>query len=176
MFQAKFLKDIDTIHNQSDCGPHFRNIQFIWGLLNIDNPTLPVYAFEINFSEPYHGKGPVDGIFGNYGKSLQKNMPKERISSLLSLVQLFRNITSQQAAYYKDESRKHDIIIFNEEADYLVIDQFKKFLNFLASEDEMVTRPLTKIADVGQRTFPMKYSTRDVKGTPKRSTVPIQDK
>ncbi|KAA6359653.1 MAG: hypothetical protein EZS28_044820 [Streblomastix strix] len=57
MFETPFMQDVETVHFWSDGGPHFRNKQLIWSLLNQEDPVLPGVSFEVNFTEPYHGKG-----------------------------------------------------------------------------------------------------------------------
>ncbi|KAA6331609.1 MAG: hypothetical protein EZS28_053368, partial [Streblomastix strix] len=81
MFESEFMKDIEQVHWWSDGGPHFRNKQLIWALLNEEDILIPGTNFEVNFTVPYHGKGAPDGIFGMYSTGLRNNMPKEGINS-----------------------------------------------------------------------------------------------
>ncbi|KAA6381558.1 MAG: hypothetical protein EZS28_022916 [Streblomastix strix] len=64
---------------------------------------------------------------------------------------------------------------FEIHADYLEIEGFKKFLNFVADEEDIIGRPLTGVPDNEEIRFAMKSKSRHVKGTPKRSTVQIVD-
>ncbi|KAA6403100.1 MAG: hypothetical protein EZS28_001378 [Streblomastix strix] len=178
MFETSFMQDVETVHFWSDGGPHFRNKQLIQSLLNLENPLLPGVSCEVNFNEPYHGKGEPDGIFGNYSTGIQRNMPKDGIQSISSLSSQLRSVTQHQAEYYNDPSHEHEIIIYDIDrfdyySDFLEIDQFKKYLNFIAIDDYIYVRPLTGISDAGQAEFPIKCGTRSNKATPKRSTVRI---
>ncbi|KAA6386866.1 MAG: hypothetical protein EZS28_017604, partial [Streblomastix strix] len=129
----------------------------------------------VYFTEPCHGKGEPDGIFGNYSTGIQRNMPKDGIQSISSLASQLRSLTQHVAVYYNDPSREHEIIIFDYYSDFLEIDQFKKYLNFIAIDDYIYGRPLTGISDARQAEFSMKCGTRSNKATPKRSTVRIVD-
>ncbi|KAA6378864.1 MAG: hypothetical protein EZS28_025609 [Streblomastix strix] len=56
------------------------------------------------------------------------------------------------AAVHNNLSKEHEIIVFDDEhfelhADYLVIEGIKKFLNFVADEEDIVGRPLTGVPD-----------------------------
>ncbi|KAA6372067.1 MAG: hypothetical protein EZS28_032406 [Streblomastix strix] len=82
MFESAILRDVDIAHYWSDGGPHFRNQQVIWGLLNINDPILAGYTVEINFTEKMHGKGEVDGEFAKYVQEIEKNIPKEVSNSI----------------------------------------------------------------------------------------------
>ncbi|KAA6385729.1 MAG: hypothetical protein EZS28_018740 [Streblomastix strix] len=180
MFESSFMKDIDSIHYWSDGGPHFQNKGLIQSLLNDSTPVIPNISFEINFSVPYHGKGLPDGVFATYVQGLEHNMPLGGIKSLSSLAQELHLLTLQQAVLHNDESCEHEIIIFDVDrfetsADYLIMDGFKKLLNFIVVDDEIVGRPLTGISDIGEQNFAMNCRSRKVKGTPKRSTVLIVD-
>ncbi|KAA6372244.1 MAG: hypothetical protein EZS28_032228, partial [Streblomastix strix] len=60
MYEIPFMQDVETVHFWSNVGPHFRNKQLIWSLLNLEDPLLPGVSFEVNFTEQYHGKGELD--------------------------------------------------------------------------------------------------------------------
>ncbi|KAA6391203.1 MAG: hypothetical protein EZS28_013269 [Streblomastix strix] len=180
MFESEFMKDIDQVHWWSDGGPHFRNKQLIWALLNEEDILIPGTNFEVNFTVPYHGKGAPDGIFGMYITGLRNNMPKEGINSIEALQRELKLLTEHQALVYNDPERDHEILIFNvdrfnEEEDQLVINDFRKFLNFVQGDNEILAKPLTGIADAGERSFQMKSTVKQVKRTPKRSTALIKD-
>ncbi|KAA6377724.1 MAG: hypothetical protein EZS28_026750 [Streblomastix strix] len=64
---------------------------------------------------------------------------------------------------------------FDDYADYLEIDQFKQYLNFISVDDHIYGFPLTGITDIVGANFLMNHGTRAVRGTPKRSTVHIDD-
>ncbi|KAA6403683.1 MAG: hypothetical protein EZS28_000796 [Streblomastix strix] len=63
---------------------------------------------------------------------------------------------------------------FNDE-DQLVINDFRKYLNFVSGDNEISIRPLAGIAEAGERSFPMKYTVMLVKRTPKCFIVLIKD-
>ncbi|KAA6394222.1 MAG: hypothetical protein EZS28_010249, partial [Streblomastix strix] len=171
---------VEFIHWWSDGGPHFRNKQLIWSLLNETDPLLPGFEFEINYKVPYHGKGEPDGVFGFYSQGLNNNMPQEGINSLDSLAKFLKLLSVHQAKVQNDVTKEHEILIlnfdrFDDEADFLVIEGFKKFLSFVSVEGKIKARPLTGISDIGEKTFEMISDTKDVKRTPKRSTISIID-
>ncbi|KAA6360185.1 MAG: hypothetical protein EZS28_044288, partial [Streblomastix strix] len=64
---------------------------------------------------------------------------------------------------------------FNDEEDQLVINDFRKYLNFVSGDNEILARPLTGVADAGERSFPMKTTVKHVKRTLIRSIVLIKD-
>ncbi|KAA6398245.1 MAG: hypothetical protein EZS28_006225 [Streblomastix strix] len=180
MFQCEFMRDIKSAHWWSDGEPHFRNRQVIWQLLNLQDPLLPGINFEINFLERYHGKGAPDRILALYSTGLQWNKPKEGIQSLSALATELRLLSLQQAMRFNDESRNHDIIIFNIDkfdqiADILDMERFKQFLSYLVRDWSIVARPLTGVGNIEERIFEMVSSERAVRGTPKRSTVAMYD-
>ncbi|KAA6400882.1 MAG: hypothetical protein EZS28_003592 [Streblomastix strix] len=94
-------------------------------------------------------------------------MPKEDIHSLSQLAIKLHLLTVRQAALHGNES------LFDLIADYLDIGRFKQFLSFIESDGKVVARPLTEIDQIGEQKYKMKSLERNVRGTPKRSTVPI---
>ncbi|KAA6363694.1 MAG: hypothetical protein EZS28_040779 [Streblomastix strix] len=167
MFESEFMRDVEQVHWWSDGGPHFRNKQLIWALLNNEDILIPGTDFEVNFTVLYHGKGAPDGIFGMYNTYLRNNKPKEGINSLETLKREQKLLTEHQALVYNDPEREHEILIFNvdrfnDEEDQLVINDFR--------------RQLTGTAYAGERSNPMKSTVKHVKRSPKRSTVLTKDK
>ncbi|KAA6372789.1 MAG: hypothetical protein EZS28_031684 [Streblomastix strix] len=177
MFKSDFLKDIETVRWWSDGGPHFKNKQLIWALLNED-PVLPGVSFEVNFRVSYHGKGEPDEIFGEYMQMLTKNLPQEGITSLQQLVTHLKFVSLQQASLFGDPDKEHEVIVFNLPrfdtiAYYLLIDQLKKYHSFFARDGKTVAKTLTGISDKDEEIIEMESDEKKIKGTPKRSTARI---
>ncbi|KAA6378154.1 MAG: hypothetical protein EZS28_026319 [Streblomastix strix] len=160
-----------------DGGPHFRKKQVLWSLLTED-ALRPGVNFEINFFEKHHRKGAPDQVFGFYSQGLTLNMPKQSIHFLSLLATELHLLTIRQAALHGNESLVHDIIILNYDmfdfiSNCLDIDRFKYFLSFIERDGKVVARPLTGIDQIGEQEYELKSLEHNVRGTPKRSTVPI---
>ncbi|KAA6363622.1 MAG: hypothetical protein EZS28_040852 [Streblomastix strix] len=62
---------------------------------------------------------------------------------------------------------------FDTIADYLLIDQLKKYHSFFARDGKIVAKTLTGISDKDEEIIEMESDEKKIKGTPKRSTARI---
>ncbi|KAA6372692.1 MAG: hypothetical protein EZS28_031781 [Streblomastix strix] len=93
---------------------------------------------------------------------------KQVLQSLLNEDALLPGVDFEINFLEKFNFDKFDLI-----ADYLDIDRFKQFLRFIERVGKFVARPLTGIDQIGEQEYELKSLERNVRGIPKRSTVPI---
>ncbi|KAA6400455.1 MAG: hypothetical protein EZS28_004019 [Streblomastix strix] len=142
MFGLNFLFEVDSSNFWSDGGLHFRNKVQIWILFNEEDLLVKNVTFEVNYTENHHGRRLSDQLSDNNDTGLQHNTPKEEIKLL---------------------ANRLDVERFELHADCLVIEGFKKFLNFVADEEDIVGRLLIGVPDNEEIRFAMKSISRHVK-------------
>jgi hypothetical protein len=81
--EADILKSVEHIHIWCDCGPHFRNKEFLYYALRT---LTKQYSISIHFFGQCHGKGPCDSHFSILSKWLLELEHRETISTTKQLI------------------------------------------------------------------------------------------
>ncbi|KAA6313631.1 MAG: hypothetical protein EZS28_055723, partial [Streblomastix strix] len=147
-------------------------------LLRDDTPLVPGTEFDINFSEPAHGKCAIDQIFGQYQRDIQDNMPKEGIKSIVSLQEILQQNSMINQLQSESHLSSHEVLIydidtFDDYYDTVVIPSFKKFLHFHKDDNCIVAQHLTNDPSAYEQKTEIEIIEKECNSTPKRSTVPI---
>ncbi|KAA6387345.1 MAG: hypothetical protein EZS28_017128 [Streblomastix strix] len=178
IFESEFFSDVFQCNWFSDGGPHFRNQLLVRHLFREDEFAIPGIQFTINYSEPYHGKGEPDSIFGQYERELKRNMKQRGIRTLIELQEELQKITFIDAAKSEFIAKQHEIIIFDvddleDEIEFVDINNFKQYLSFTLQEGRIIAEKVTNGPENQKQVIAINVKKRDVNPTPKRSTVPI---
>ncbi|KAA6391099.1 MAG: hypothetical protein EZS28_013374 [Streblomastix strix] len=163
MFKSTFFQGITKVNWYSDGGPHFRNQQIILALLRTDTLLIPNVQFHINFSEPYHGKGEVDSLFGRYQKEIDRNKGEQGIQSLETLQERLSHSSLLISLQHNDCDSIHDVVIHDVES----------LPDDIEEGDDIYAQHLTNDRTNERYKIPLKIKHREGKETPKRSSAPV---
>ncbi|KAA6397059.1 MAG: hypothetical protein EZS28_007413 [Streblomastix strix] len=180
MFKNDFFSDIEKCYWFSDGSPNFRNQQLVCALLRDTQPLIPNVKFQINYSEPAHGKDEIDALFGNYQTELNENLSDEGISSLIALQESLSQMSFINSLQNEDPLCWHDVIIYDipcveNKIDIIRIPGFKQYLSFRREENSIVTSHLSNEENAEDTKIKIVIIQKDSTKALKRSTVQIEE-
>ncbi|KAA6387900.1 MAG: hypothetical protein EZS28_016573 [Streblomastix strix] len=180
MFKNDFFSNIEKCYWFSDGGPHFRNQQLVCALLRDTQPLIPNVKFQINYSEPAHGKDEIDALFGNYQTELNENLLEEGISSLIALQESLSQMTFIISLQKEDHLCRHEVIIYDipcveDKIDIIRIPGFKQYLSFSREENSIVASHLSNEENAEDTKIKIVIIQKDSTKALKRSTVQIEE-